>query len=131
LEQESCASNLPSFRLPPQAVTVNIIYYLIAILCSANNVKAIHYFALANDSWLKEFRGVYAQTLVNRKQSPLVIRCFFREDACQVRDANANKVFAGLRKMAKFIIDKDKKTKQGKRFAGLRQLGTLRIGSRS
>ena len=37
----------------------------------------------------------------------------FREDACQVRDANANKVYAGLRKMAKFIVDKDTKTKAG------------------
>jgi predicted transposase YbfD/YdcC len=37
----------------------------------------------------------------------------FREDACQVRDANANKVLAALRKMAKFILDKDKKSKVG------------------
>ena len=44
----------------------------------------------------------------------------FREDACQVRDANATKVFAGLRKMAKFIIDKDKKSKVGQKIRLLR-----------
>ena len=44
----------------------------------------------------------------------------FREDACQVRDVNANKVFAGLRKMAKFILDKYKKSKVGQE---LRRLG--------
>ena len=43
----------------------------------------------------------------------------FREDACQVREANANKVFAGLRKMAKFIIDKDKKSKVGQEIRRL------------
>ena len=44
----------------------------------------------------------------------------FREDACQVRDVNANKVFAGLRKMVKFIIDKDKKTKAGQEIRRLK-----------
>jgi predicted transposase YbfD/YdcC len=44
----------------------------------------------------------------------------FREDACQVRDANTNNVFAGLRKMAKFIIDKDKKTKAGQEIRRLK-----------
>jgi predicted transposase YbfD/YdcC len=44
----------------------------------------------------------------------------FREDACQVRNANANKVFAGLRKMAKYIIDKDKKTKAGQEIRRLK-----------
>jgi predicted transposase YbfD/YdcC len=44
----------------------------------------------------------------------------FREDACQVRDANTNKVLAGLRKMAKFIIDKDKKTKAGQEIRRLK-----------
>jgi predicted transposase YbfD/YdcC len=36
-----------------------------------------------------------------------------REDSCQVRDANATKVLATMRKMAKFIIDKDKTSKVG------------------
>ena len=44
----------------------------------------------------------------------------FREDACQVRNANANKVFAGMRKMAKYIIDKDKKTKAGQEIRRLK-----------
>jgi predicted transposase YbfD/YdcC len=43
----------------------------------------------------------------------------YREDACQVRDANATKVFAGLRKMAKYIIDKDIKTKAGQEIRRL------------
>lgn len=44
----------------------------------------------------------------------------FREDACQVRNVNANKVFAGMRKMAKYIIDKDKKTKAGQEIRRLK-----------
>jgi predicted transposase YbfD/YdcC len=44
----------------------------------------------------------------------------FREDACQIRDVNANKVFAGLRKMALFILDKDKKPQAGKEIRRLK-----------
>ena len=44
----------------------------------------------------------------------------FREDACQVRDVNANKVFSSLRKMAKFILDKDKKSKVGQEIRRLK-----------
>jgi len=32
-----------------------LIISLIAILCSANSIKAIHHFAVTNDNWLKEF----------------------------------------------------------------------------
>lgn len=43
----------------------------------------------------------------------------FKEDACQIRNANANKVFAGMRKMAMYIVDKDKESKVGKEIRRL------------
>jgi predicted transposase YbfD/YdcC len=44
----------------------------------------------------------------------------FREDACQIRDVNTNKVFTGLRKMAMYLLDKDKNSKVGKEIRRLK-----------
>jgi len=72
-------------------------------------------------AWASTYGACFGQVAVDKKSNeitaiPKLLNILDLENSV----VNANKVFAGMRKMAKYIIDKDKKTKAGQEIRRLK-----------